>query len=186
MAERQGFEPWRRFPAYTRSRRAPSTTRPPLRYRASYSRVRDAFKSIAGRLGDALPRIALICLPVLLAVTPARADVLTGLFSSPDSGNGYIHIRFLACQSNEELTCGVIATAFDTEGQEQPDYENIGKFLVWDMEYQGQGEYADGYIWHPIKDKIYRAKLKLISDNEVKATGCLSIFCQSEQWLRIE
>ena len=31
MAERQGFEPWRRFPAYTRSRRAPSTTRPPLR-----------------------------------------------------------------------------------------------------------------------------------------------------------
>ena len=31
MAERQGFEPWRRFPAYTLSRRAPSTTRPPLR-----------------------------------------------------------------------------------------------------------------------------------------------------------
>lgn len=31
LAERQGFEPWRRFPAYTRSRRAPSTTRPPLR-----------------------------------------------------------------------------------------------------------------------------------------------------------
>ncbi len=32
MAERQGFEPWRRFPAYTLSRRAPSTTRPPLRW----------------------------------------------------------------------------------------------------------------------------------------------------------
>ena len=30
MAERQGFEPWRRLPAYTLSRRAPSTTRPPL------------------------------------------------------------------------------------------------------------------------------------------------------------
>ena len=32
MAERQGFEPWRRFPAYTLSRRAPSTTRPPLHF----------------------------------------------------------------------------------------------------------------------------------------------------------
>ena len=32
VAERQGFEPWRRSPAYTLSRRAPSTTRPPLRY----------------------------------------------------------------------------------------------------------------------------------------------------------
>ena len=30
MAEREGFEPSRRLPAYTRSRRAPSTTRPPL------------------------------------------------------------------------------------------------------------------------------------------------------------
>ena len=35
VAERQGFEPWRRLPAYTRSRRAPSTTRPPLRRRGS-------------------------------------------------------------------------------------------------------------------------------------------------------
>ncbi len=31
MAVRQGFEPWRLLPAYTRSRRAPSTTRPPHR-----------------------------------------------------------------------------------------------------------------------------------------------------------
>gem|GEM_PF-6904031 len=31
MAVRQGFEPWRRSPAYTLSRRAPSTTRPPHR-----------------------------------------------------------------------------------------------------------------------------------------------------------
>jgi hypothetical protein len=30
VAEREGFEPSRRLPAYTRSRRAPSTTRPPL------------------------------------------------------------------------------------------------------------------------------------------------------------
>ena len=31
VAERKGFEPSRRSPAYTLSRRAPSTTRPPLR-----------------------------------------------------------------------------------------------------------------------------------------------------------
>ena len=32
MAERQGFEPWIEFPLYTLSKRAPSTTRPSLRY----------------------------------------------------------------------------------------------------------------------------------------------------------
>ena len=30
LAEREGFEPSKQFPTYTRSRRAPSTTRPPL------------------------------------------------------------------------------------------------------------------------------------------------------------
>ena len=30
MAERMGFEPMIRFPIYTLSKRAPSTTRPPL------------------------------------------------------------------------------------------------------------------------------------------------------------
>ena len=33
MAERAGFEPAIRFPVYTLSRRAPSTTRPPLHSR---------------------------------------------------------------------------------------------------------------------------------------------------------
>lgn len=40
VAERKGFEPLRRFPAYTLSRRAPSTTRPSLRMqRAGRARV---------------------------------------------------------------------------------------------------------------------------------------------------
>lgn len=36
MAEREGFEPSIWFPIYTRSRRAPSTTRPPLQIFALY------------------------------------------------------------------------------------------------------------------------------------------------------
>ena len=42
MADSEGFEPSRRFPAYTLSRRAPSTTRPS---------VRGAFLSLQGRAG---------------------------------------------------------------------------------------------------------------------------------------
>ena len=44
MAEREGFEPSRRLPAYTRSRRAPSTTRPPLRTGPDYSQGEFGFK----------------------------------------------------------------------------------------------------------------------------------------------
>src|SRR5215468_7587613 len=48
VAEREGFEPSRRLPAYTRSRRAPSTTRPPLlqssRKGGHYSEATPLFK----------------------------------------------------------------------------------------------------------------------------------------------
>src|SRR6056297_4356573 len=58
VAERQGFEPWRRFPAYTRSRRAPSTTRPPLRQGGSsrksarYARVERRLIGVLEDLGQ--------------------------------------------------------------------------------------------------------------------------------------
>ncbi len=55
VAERQGFEPWRRFPAYTRSRRAPSTTRPPLHRRVFIPTLP------AGARGDGRKIIARCC-----------------------------------------------------------------------------------------------------------------------------
>ena len=36
MAERMGFEPMKEFPLYTLSKRAPSTTRPPLQITLVY------------------------------------------------------------------------------------------------------------------------------------------------------
>src|SRR6476659_1684441 len=64
MAEGKGFEPLRRLPAYTLSRRAPSTTRPPLLeekcaerpqlYRSGFpvKQSRDAGYGADRRLGD--------------------------------------------------------------------------------------------------------------------------------------
>src|SRR5438876_401264 len=42
VAERKGFEPLRRLPAYTLSRRAPSTTRPSLRIGAGAGSASDS------------------------------------------------------------------------------------------------------------------------------------------------
>ena len=44
MAEGEGFEPSIRFPVYTLSRRAPSTTRPPLQIFRFYSCVSDCVR----------------------------------------------------------------------------------------------------------------------------------------------
>ena len=54
MAERQGFEPWRRLPAYTLSRRAPSTTRPPLRWKRCYTKPEQMRKREALDVRDSI------------------------------------------------------------------------------------------------------------------------------------
>src|SRR6218665_906974 len=52
LAERKGFEPLRRFPAYTLSRRAPSTTRPPLRWRRESISAPPVQATLSGRDPD--------------------------------------------------------------------------------------------------------------------------------------
>ncbi len=62
MAEREGFEPSIELPLYTRSRRAPSTTRPPLRASSFQRRTRLTLKT-----GSMLPCAPSITRPPLRA-----------------------------------------------------------------------------------------------------------------------
>ena len=54
MAEGEGFEPSRRLPAYTRSRRAPSTTRPPLQSQL-FQAKRAIYSEAAAEQGFSVP-----------------------------------------------------------------------------------------------------------------------------------
>ena len=66
MAEGVGFEPTVRFPAHTRSRRAPSTTRPPLRELVKQAR------NIAGCPPDASADLRGLASPIRAAATSQR------------------------------------------------------------------------------------------------------------------
>ena len=50
LAEREGFEPSIRFPAYTLSKRAPSATRPPLRFGAETNTRLPGLQYVSARL----------------------------------------------------------------------------------------------------------------------------------------
>lgn len=133
-------------------------------------------------------RLAKAVLLAALGVTASAAagTGLDGLFRSPNKGEGFVHIRIGECQSNAALTCGIIEAAFEADGQKRPDYENIGKLILWDMTSKGGGAYRGGRIWHPLQNKIYRGKLQTIGDDVLKATGCIGFLCKSERWMRIE
>ncbi len=71
MAEREGFEPSIRFPVYTRSRRAPSTTRPPLHMRRDRRSGKDDAAHLVDLAPDAKPSFTLPSCEAADATVPA-------------------------------------------------------------------------------------------------------------------
>ena len=109
MAEGAGFEPAIRFPAYTLSRRAPSTTRPPLRsphslpagplnHKARRTSARGTHYNVASRQHKRAPvamYVHMIC-PVLKAdLSGGRSPSLRGPLGFMDHG------RASGCGSRE-------------------------------------------------------------------------------------
>ena len=73
MAEREGFEPSIRFPVYTRSRRAPSTTRPPLHMRRDRLSGKDDAAHLVDLAPDAKPSFTLPSCEAADATVPASS-----------------------------------------------------------------------------------------------------------------
>ena len=104
MAEREGFEPSRRLPAYTLSRRAPSTTRPPLRIFAlapAKGSKRSARLSMDcfGKAREGMPRPGHSSQPNEQGITPRsgwRTIQISCAGSSADIGIGQMVQRKVA------------------------------------------------------------------------------------------
>jgi len=100
-----------------------------------------------------------------------------------DAG-GYLEVTVGPCESNAKLTCGIISGAFSKDG---PDagYKNLGKLIIHDMEPKGEDAYANGTIWDPEKDKIYKSKMSVKGD-DLDVEGCISFVCIGEDWKRVK
>ena len=117
-----------------------------------------------------------------LLAAPALADPVEGTWQTrPDDNGNFGHVRIAACGAK---FCGTLVRAFNGEGQPIGS-PNIGRQIVWDMEPQGNGQYGNGKIWAPDRDKTYRARMEL-SGNTLSVSGCVlgGAICRSQQWTR--
>ena len=121
------------------------------------------------------------------------SEVLNGTYEtakSQDTG-GYLHVNFTSCEGKKELSCGTIEKAFFSDGKQNEEYENIGKLIVWDMAFNGNGKYKNGKIWDPSENnedgspKIYNSKMTKNS-NILKVEGCILFFCKGQDWKKID
>lgn len=121
-----------------------------------------------------------------LATSAWAEDPVDGLWkTAPGDTGGYLHVSIAECGS---AICGTIDTAFNKDGDEQLEYENLGKQIIWDMVPEGDGNYDNGKIWAPDRDKTYNAKMSLDGQNKLTVKGCVAggLVCRGQDWTRVE
>jgi uncharacterized protein (DUF2147 family) len=107
-------------------------------------------------------------------VTSAAADPLEGRWRTvaDDNGNSGL-VEVTPCG---EKLCGVLIQAFGPNGQSIQS-DNIGRFIIWDTENRGDGEYR-GRVYSPDRDKEYASKL-ILSGDSLAVSGCVLGICRN-------
>lgn len=118
-----------------------------------------------------------------LAGAAQAADAVEGLWqTTPDDNGNFGHIEIKPCGP---AFCGTLVTAFDGTGAsiESP---NVGKQIVWDMMATGDGNYEDGKVWSPDRDKTYNSYMILEGDG-LTVKGCVLGICRNGgTWSRVK
>ncbi len=122
----------------------------------------------------------------VLATSALADDPVDGLWKTqPGDTGGYLHVSIAECGS---AICGTIDSAFSADGNQNLEYENLGKQIIWDMVPEGDGSYDNGNIWDPERDKTYRSKMTLDSQNALTVKGCVAggLVCRGQTWTRVQ
>lgn len=122
----------------------------------------------------------------VMATTALAADPVDGMWkTAPGDTGGYLHVSLSECGS---AICGTIDSAFSADGNQNLEYENLGKQIIWDMVPEGEGSYDNGNIWDPERDKTYKSKMTLDSQNKLTVKGCVAggLVCRGQTWTRVQ
>jgi uncharacterized protein (DUF2147 family) len=106
--------------------------------------------------------------------TPLDAASVHGFWRPPDEGR-------IEIQECGDRLCAYVRD----DGQGEPEV-HPGHVLLKDLRYRGALTWTDGMIHNPRDNRTYQAKLRLLTRNQLKITGCAWIFCGSQMWTRIE
>ena len=135
--------------------------------------------------------IALLLYPLMLTAASAEGiGALAGLWRTARHG---ALVEITDC--GNATPCGALVWASDAvfEGNTQ-DVRNrnpalrerplIGVPILWGFHRRKTG-WQSGRIYNPEDGKTFRAKLRLLSIDELRVTGCFGPLCRSQIWTRL-
>jgi len=107
------------------------------------------------------------------------ADKAIGVWLRPNKG---WHIEFAKCGDN---LCGEVVSG---DGVDKKTGESVvGVKMLYDLTKDGEDSWV-GKMYNPGDGHEYKGKVKVLSENEIKMSGCLlgGLICRSEKWPRVE
>ena len=123
---------------------------------------------------------------MLTLVLPAgfvhAEDGVTGRWQTGVGKSGFLHVFIEPC---DEKMCGTIVMAFDLDGVANPDFEHIGKRMIWNMTSTSGSQWGGGKIWDPEGGKTYNSKMSVEAD-VLSVSGCFLLFCRAQDWTRVQ
>lgn len=125
--------------------------------------------------------IAGVVAALILLAWPANAQSVYGVWKTPKTKEGQLHISIGKCGSS---VCGTIVSARDSKGR-AGSYPHIGRKMIWGMKAKGAKIWSDGKIWDPRRDRTFTSKMEL-RGNVLEVSGCFLAICQAQSWKRIK
>jgi uncharacterized protein (DUF2147 family) len=120
------------------------------------------------------------------------SDSATGVWRM---SNGKVTVKVTPCGGN---LCGRVVALKkprDDKGRIRRDKENpnpalrsrpvVGLTILSNMKPAGQG-YWKGMIYNPDDGNTYRSEMRLQNANTMRVDGCVSVFCRSMNFIRIQ
>jgi uncharacterized protein (DUF2147 family) len=123
--------------------------------------------------------LAAIALVALAA--PAVADPVFGRWRTTPDDNGNTGVIEMAACGNR--ICGTLVQGFNGAGQPVSS-PNVGRQIVWDMEPRGNGQYRNGQIWAPDRDRTYSSRMEMRGE-QLGVSGCVLMICREQVWTRV-
>lgn len=118
---------------------------------------------------------------VIAMALPAFADPVHGRWRTAPDDNGNSGVVEMADCGNR--ICGTLIQAMNAQGQTMSS-ANVGRQIVWDMEPRGNGQYRNGQVWAPDRDRTYSSRMDMQGDR-LTVSGCVLVICRDAVWTRM-
>ena len=120
----------------------------------------------------------------LIIAGPAFANEPYGIWRTiTDDTGAHLLVDIHPCQDDGDKLCSTVTEVVNSDNPAAQ--ELIGRAIFWDMELVEENRWENGTVYDVLTDAEYDARVTL-GKTAIRVEGCVSGFCDGQNWKRSE